>query len=119
MATLKQRESDTWDYTPTTAKSVGEVVLLGKVVGVVCRPIAANAKGAVAVRGVFTFDKVTGGALSAGAVAYLHPNGKVTGSSAVSGIAGLVAVDAAAGDTTVDVSINHGMLYDLNVSGPA
>jgi hypothetical protein len=30
-----------------------------------------------------------------------------------------VAVDAAAGDTTVDVEINAGMLYDLNVSGPA
>lgn len=118
MATLKS-DSGQWDYTPTTARSVGDVVLLGKVVGVVCRPIAANAKGSVATRGVFTFDKVTGGALSAGAVAYLHPNGKVTGSSTVSGIAGLVAVDAAAGDTTVDVDINAGMLYDLNVSGPA
>jgi len=112
MATLKS-DSGQWDYTPTTARAVGDVVLLGKVVGVVCRPIAANAKGSVATRGVFTFDKVTGGALSAGAVAYLHPNGKVTG------IAGLVAVDAAAGDTTVDVEINAGMLYDLNVSGPA
>lgn len=119
MATLKQSSSDTWDYTPASAKSVGDVVILGKVVGVVCRPIAANAKGAVAVRGVFTFDKVTGGALTAGSVAYLHSNLKVTGSSTTTGIAGIVAVDAAAGDTTVDVSLNHGMLYDLNVSGPA
>ena len=118
MATLKS-ESGVWDYTPTTAKAVGDVVILGKVVGVVCRPIAASAKGAIAVRGVFTFDKVTGGALTAGAVAYLHSNLKVTGSATTTGIAGLVAVDAAAGDTTVDVSINHGMLYDLNVSGPA
>ena len=118
MATLKS-DAGVWDYTPSSAKAAGDVVLLGKVVGVVCRPIAANAKGAVAVRGVFTFDKVTGGALSAGAVAYLHPNGKVTGSSTVSGIAGIVAVDAAAGDTTVDVEINGPLCYDLKVSGPA
>jgi predicted RecA/RadA family phage recombinase len=108
-----------WDYTPATAKAVGDVVILGKVVGVVCRPIAASTKGAIATRGVFTFDKVTGGALSAGAVAYLHSNLKVTGTATTTGIAGLVAVDAAAGDTTVDVEINAGMLYDLNVSGPA
>ena len=119
MATLKQGSSDSWDYTPTVARSAGDVVLLGKVVGVVCRPIAANAKGSVAVRGVFTFPKVTGGALAAGAVAYLDGASNVTGSSTVSGIVGLVAVAAAAGDTTVDVSINHGMLYHLNVSGPA
>jgi predicted RecA/RadA family phage recombinase len=119
MPTLKQAETDVWDYTPSGAKAAGDLVFLGKVVGVVCRPIAANAKGAIAVRGVFTFDKVTGGALAAGAVAYLHSNLKVTGSASTTGIAGIVAVDAAAGDTTVDVSINHGMLYDLNVSGPA
>lgn len=119
MATLRQSVSDQWDYTPTTAVAVGQVILLGRVVGVACRPIAANQKGSVAVRGVFNFPKVTGGALAAGAVAYLDGAGNVTGTSTVSGIAGLVAVAAAAGDTTVDVSINHGMLYDLNVSGPA
>jgi len=118
MATLKS-DAGVWDYTPSSAKSAGDVVLLGKVVGVVCRPIAANAKGAVAVRGVFTFDKVTGGALTAGSVAYLHSNLKVTGSSTTTGIAGIVAVDAAAGDTTVDVEINAGSMYDLNVTGPA
>jgi hypothetical protein len=30
-----------------------------------------------------------------------------------------VAVDAAAGDTTVDVDLNHGSMYDLNATGPA
>jgi predicted RecA/RadA family phage recombinase len=118
MATLKS-ESGVWDYTPSTAKAVGDVVILGKVVGVVCRPIAASAKGAIAVRGVFTFDKVTGGALTAGAVAYLHSNLKVTGSATTTGIAGLVAVDAAAGDTTVDVELNGGSMFDLNATGPA
>ena len=118
MATFRS-ESGVWDYTPATAKAVGDVVILGKVVGVVCRPIAANAKGAVTTRGVFTFDKVTGGALSAGAVAYLHSNLKVTGTATTTGIAGIVAVDAAAGDTTVDVEINAGSMYDLNVTGPA
>jgi predicted RecA/RadA family phage recombinase len=118
MATFKSK-SGIWDYTPSTAKAAGDVVILGKVVGVVCRPIAASTKGAVTTKGVFTFDKVTGGALTAGNVAYLHSNLRVTGSATTTGIAGLVAVDAAAGDTTVDVSINHGMLYDLNATGPA
>lgn len=118
MPTLKQENGDTWDHTPSVARAAGELVLLGRIIGVVSRPIAANTKGAINVRGVFTFDKVTGGALSAGAVAYLHPNGRVTGTATVSGIAGLVAADAAAGDVFVDVSINHGMLYDLNVTGP-
>ena len=118
MATFRS-ESGVWDYTPTVARAAGDVVILGKVVGVVCRPIAANVKGAVTTRGVFTFDKVTGGALSAGAVAYLHSNLRVTGSASTTGIAGIVAVDAAAGDTTVEVDINAGMLYDLNVTGPA
>ena len=118
MATFRS-ESGVWDYTPTVARAAGDVVILGKVVGVVARPIAANTKGAVTTRGVFTFDKVTGGALSAGAVAFLHSNLRVTGSNTTTGIAGIVAVDAAAGDTTVDVDINAGMLYDLNVTGPA
>jgi predicted RecA/RadA family phage recombinase len=118
MATFKS-ECGVWDYTPTTAKAVGEVVILGKVVGVVCRPIAASTKGALTTKGVFTFDKVTGGALTAGAVAYLHSNLKVTGSATTTGIAGIVAVDAAAGDTTVDVELNGGSMFDLNATGPA
>lgn len=117
MATLKS-QAGVWDYTPSSAKSAGDVVILGKVVGVCCRPIAANTKGAVTVAGVFTFSKVTGGALTAGSVAYLHPNYKVTGTATTSGIAGLVAVDAAAGDTTVDVELNAASMYDLNVTGP-
>jgi hypothetical protein len=50
-------------------------------------------------------------------VAYLHPNNKVTGSLTASGIAGVVAVDAAAGDTTVDVDLNMAG-YDVNATGP-
>ena len=119
MPTLKQAVADTWDHTPSVARAAGDLVILGRVVGVVSRPIAANTKGAINVRGIFTFDKVTGGALTAGSIAYLHSNLRVTGSATTTGIAGLVAADAAAGDTTVDVSINHGMLYDLNVTGPA
>ena len=29
MATLKQSSSDSWDYTPSAAKAVGDVVILG------------------------------------------------------------------------------------------
>jgi hypothetical protein len=52
-------------------------------------------------------------------VAYLHSNLKVTGSATTTGIAGVVAVDAGAGDTTVDVELNGGSMFDLNATGPA
>lgn len=108
----------TWDYTPASAVSVGQVVILGKVIGIACRPIAANAKGALATRGVFTMDKGAGGALTRGQVCYLQSNLVVTGSATTTGIAGIVVADAASGDTTVDVDINMAG-YDVNSTGPA
>ena len=112
-------ESGVWDYTPDTAKAAGECVILGKVIGVVSRPIAAGAKGAVNGEGVFAFTKGTGAALTPGQVAYLQANLHVTGSATTTGIAGLVTATAAAADTTVYVDINKAPMYDLNATGPA
>lgn len=118
MAASFKSESGTWDYTPAAAVSVGQVVVLGKVIGIACRPIAASAKGALATRGIFTMDKGAGGALTRGQVCYLQSNLVVTGSATTTGIAGIVVADAASGDTTVDVDINMAG-YDVNATGPA
>lgn len=68
------------DYTPTSAVAAGEVVLMGSMVGVAPRPIAAGEKGVVAIGGVWTMDKATGADVTTGQVAYLHAaSGKVTG----------------------------------------
>ena len=112
-------ETGVWDYTPDTAKAAGDCVILGKVIGVVSRPIAAGAKGAVNTKGVFAFTKGGGAALSPGQVAYLQSNLHVTGSATTTGIAGLVTATAASSDTTVYVDINMAPTYDLNATGPA
>jgi len=112
-------ETGVWDYTPDTAKVAGELVFLGKLIGVVSRPIAAGEKGAINTAGVFAFTKGTGAALTPGQVAYLQANGHVTGSATTTGIAGIVTVTAASLDTTVYVDINKAPLYDLNATGPA
>jgi predicted RecA/RadA family phage recombinase len=48
------------DYTPSSAVAAGAVVVQADLVGVARTPIAANALGSLAVRGVFDFAKATG-----------------------------------------------------------
>lgn len=113
--------SDTgvWDYTPDTAKAAGDCVILGRIIGVVSRPIAAATKGAVNTAGVFSFTKGTGSAMTPGQIAYLQANLHVTASATTTGIAGLVTATAAAADTVVYVDINKAPTYDINATGPA
>lgn len=54
------QEGNAVDYTPTSAVAAGDVVVQGDLVGVARTPIAANAPGSLAVRGVFDFPKATG-----------------------------------------------------------
>ena len=56
-ATFRYTEQ-VWDYTPATAKSAGDIVLLGTdtdVVGVVVADLAANELGAIRVTGACDF----------------------------------------------------------------
>lgn len=95
------------DYTPSGAKSAGDVVVLGSIVGVVPRPIAANALGSIAVGGVWKVAKNTGIVIGQGdKVYYYSASGAVT---AATGTAmGFAAADAATGDATVDVLLQPG-----------
>lgn len=56
-AAWKWQEGRALDYTPGSAKVAGEVVVSGKIVGVVATDLAANQKGALNVQGVFKVTK--------------------------------------------------------------
>jgi len=75
-------EGDMIDYTPAAAVAAGDVVVLGsRLLGVAVNDIAADALGALAVKGVFKVPKKTG-AIAVGAPVYWNPTGDpVTGTA--------------------------------------
>lgn len=58
-------DGDRLDFTPTTGVAAGEVVVLGSLVTVADRPIAANELGAVVTNGVVTGPVFTTGVTGA------------------------------------------------------
>jgi len=94
------------DYTPGAAVAAGDVVVIGELVGVAKTPIAANALGALAVRGVFDFAKATGAgtAISAGAnVHWDDANNVATTTATGNKLIGKCIKAAADADATVRV----------------
>ena len=98
------------DYTPVAAKSAGDVVVQGSVIGVCKTPIAAGALGALALSGIFDVAKATG-AVNLGAAVYWDEDGNPVGGTAGTGAAtttssgntfmGFALVAALSGDATV------------------
>jgi len=97
------------DYTPGSAVAVGDVVVLGSIVAVAPRPIAANELGSVAVEGVFDVAKATGAGttIAQGDKVYWYPTGShvVTGSTGTA--MGFATEAATADDTSVKVKLVH------------
>jgi predicted RecA/RadA family phage recombinase len=97
------------NYTPSSAVSLGAVVVVGQLVGVADRPIPANTLGALAVSGIFGMPKATGtgSALSLGAKVYWDATNSVVtatvGSNVYVGKVVKAAVDA---DASVEVIVN-------------
>jgi predicted RecA/RadA family phage recombinase len=58
-------DGDKLDYTPTTGVAAGEIVVLGSLVTVADRPIAANELGAVLTNGIVTGPVFTTGVTGA------------------------------------------------------
>jgi predicted RecA/RadA family phage recombinase len=107
MASYKA-DGDKWDYTPGSAVAVGTVVVLNDTITVADRPIAANALGAVAVKGVFEFPKASG-AIGQGAVVYWDStNSNLTTTATGNKRAGKAATAAASADATVWLALNMG-----------
>lgn len=104
------------DYTPTSAVTGGDVVVVGSVVAVATSDIAANKLGSLAVDGVFKVPKITG-AIAAGALVYWDPTGNPVTGTAGSGAAtgtigtlkqmGYAALAAASGDSYVYVLLSR------------
>ena len=106
---------DMIDYTPASAVKAGDVVLVGSIVAVAKSDIASNEKGALAVEGIFRFDKATGSstAIAAGAKCYWDAENEqattVAESNKTIGYAvpkeGEDDVAAATTDATVDIKL--------------
>lgn len=96
---------DLLDYTPAAAVAAGDVVVIGALVGVAPRPIAAGVMGALAVEGVFEIACATGATGAQGsAISYYEVSGVAHASTGTA--AGKLAKARLVGDTSVQVILN-------------
>jgi predicted RecA/RadA family phage recombinase len=96
---------DLLDYTPAAAVAAGDVVVIGALVGVAPRAIAANAVGALAVEGVFEIPCATGATGAQGSeISYYATSGVAHASTGA--VAGKLAKARLAADTSVHVLLN-------------
>lgn len=99
------QDGDVLDYTPGSAVAAGEVVVIGAMVAVAPRPIAANALGSLSVEGVWEMPCATGATGAQGsAINWYATSGVAHASTGVA--AGKLAKARAAGDTSVHVLLN-------------
>jgi len=107
MATNYKHPGDVFDYAHSSAVSSGELVAIGSIAGVALGKFDASGEVSYAVDGVYELPKASAaGTMTAGAKAY-HASGEITDVN-TDPFAGIVAEDAAAGDTTIKVRINFG-----------
>jgi predicted RecA/RadA family phage recombinase len=96
------------DHTPASALASGDVVVQGDLVGITLRPLAAGETGALAVDGIFDFNKSTGVAFTVGTLLYWDDtNNVVTTTSAGNKAIGKVVRAAALADTTVRIRVSQ------------
>lgn len=102
------QDGDAIDYTPGSAVSAGDVVVVGNLIGVALEDIAAHALGSLKVSGVFTFAKAATYPLVAGGTVYWKAGTSVATWDAESGsnqLLGKVVAAAAQAATTVNVRL--------------
>lgn len=98
-------KGDILDHMPAAAVAAGDVIVIGAIVGVAPRPIAANVMGALAVEGVFEIPCATGVTGAQGsAISYYAVSGVAHASTGVA--AGKLAKARLVGDATVQVVLN-------------
>lgn len=102
MATLVH-DGFTIDHTPSGAIAAGAVVVIGSIVGVAPRAIAANALGAVQIEGVFEMPKAASdGGITAGAAVYWDADpGRIVATQTTGDVFCGHAVEAASTSATV------------------
>ena len=114
-ATRYQSSSCDIDYTPGSAVTAGDVLVLGSIIGVATQDIAANAKGSLALEGVFQVPKITG-SNAVGTLIYWDPAGDPLGGTSGTGAAtstagalkqlGYVAAASLSADETVQILLS-------------
>lgn len=93
------------DYTPGSAVAAGDVVVIGSLVAVAPRPIAANTLGTLSIEGVYTLPCASGATGAQGsAINWYATSGVAHASTGVA--AGKLAKARVAADTTVHVILN-------------
>lgn len=100
-----RHNGDAIDYTPDAAVSAGDVVVLTDKIGIAIKDIAASAKGALAVEGVFRVAKENV-AFAAGADVYWDETNELAIASGGVYMGWAVAA-AATDDDTVDVRLQQ------------
>lgn len=99
-------------YTTTPAVAAGAVVMMGDLIGVANRPIAAGGTGSVDIDGIHSMPKAaaaSGAAISQGAIVYWDATaGNITTTATGNKRAGKAAADASSTATTVRVILNCG-----------
>lgn len=103
MKAISIQKGEMIDYTPVVDTAAGEVIILGKLVGITTEPIPAGKRGAIRVCGVFGIEKKSGDTFAVGDVVYWNNGATATSGEDILGIA--VAV-AGADDERVQVLLN-------------
>lgn len=111
---VTRQNNGTLDYTPGSAVATGDVVVLGSIVGIATKAIAASTQGALAIEGIYELPKITG-TIAVGTKVYWDPSGNplngTAGSGAITSTAGSLkcagyAVAASSGNT-IDVVLSR------------
>ncbi|WP_417396904.1 DUF2190 family protein [Gimesia chilikensis] len=103
-------EGRTLDYTPGSAVSAGDEVVVGDTLGFANCDIAAGALGALSIDGVWTVTKVAGAATVDGEIAYRADDGSGWQASAAGATAyGKFVGDQESADTTCNVLLIPGI----------
>jgi predicted RecA/RadA family phage recombinase len=99
------QDGDILNHTPGSAVAAGEVVVIGSLVAVAPRPIAANALGSLAIEGVWAMPCATGATGAQGsAINWYATSGVAHASTGVA--AGKLAKARLVDDTEVHVVLN-------------
>jgi len=102
------QEGDVLDHIAAAAIASGDVILIGKRIGVAVTDIALGDTGALAVEGVFDLPKVTTQAPAQGVLLYWDDTAKlITTIATANTLSGYAAAPAVNGDLTVQININR------------
>jgi predicted RecA/RadA family phage recombinase len=106
-ATFVQK-GDAIDFTAGANIAVGEVVVIGQLVGVAERAIANGETGSVAIEGVYEVAKEAPLVISKGDIVYfVAANNNVNKTSSVNTKMGYAIADAASADTVVKIKLSR------------